>query len=367
MGTITLFFILMMFLVLVIFGFKAIKEKDAEIFLKVPPIVVSLGVLGTFVGIVLGLLNFDVNNIEASIPELLSGLKTAFITSIVGMIISIIIKTFFSLFSESETNPDGSGGLSEAKLFKKMDKITENQNKLIAEITASIKNSKEQSVATFADALKEVIKDFNSKINEQFGDNFKELNDAVKNMLDWQKQYKEDLEFLNNKYESILKSFENWDNKTAKIVQNFEKFGNSIDSYQKVIQIIQDQSGKTNQIMQLIMENRNQTQNSLKDLDALSGQIMTRYDALDSSLNQIITKSQTVFEENNQRLLSFNKEISEKLLSNTKLFEEMINKELNNSFAKFGENFSILLNNFLGDYLSITKKVDTFLAEKESE
>ena len=39
------------------------------------------------------------------------------------------------------------------------------------------------------EALEEVMRDFNSKINEQFGDNFKQLNEAVGQILVWQEQY----------------------------------------------------------------------------------------------------------------------------------------------------------------------------------
>ncbi len=55
-------------------------------------IVTIIGVLGTFGGIAWGLLNFDAQNIEASVPELLEGLKFAFLTSIVGILLSILLK-----------------------------------------------------------------------------------------------------------------------------------------------------------------------------------------------------------------------------------------------------------------------------------
>lgn len=56
--------------------------------------IISLGVLGTFVGIFIGLQNFNINSIEESIPPLLSGLKTAFVTSIYGMFIAILLTIF---------------------------------------------------------------------------------------------------------------------------------------------------------------------------------------------------------------------------------------------------------------------------------
>lgn len=56
-----------------------------------PTFISTLGVLGTFYGITVGLLDFDANNLTTSIPELLNGLKTAFFTSLAGMAGSMIL------------------------------------------------------------------------------------------------------------------------------------------------------------------------------------------------------------------------------------------------------------------------------------
>ena len=61
------------------------------------PVIISIGILGTFVGIVCGLWNFDTKNITVSIPHLLEGLKLSFITSILGMSVSIVVKLGFLL------------------------------------------------------------------------------------------------------------------------------------------------------------------------------------------------------------------------------------------------------------------------------
>src|SRR5690554_1149518 len=57
-----------------------------------PTLLTSLGILGTFVGIVIGLLGFDATDIDSSIAPLLEGLKTAFTSSLAGMLLSIIYK-----------------------------------------------------------------------------------------------------------------------------------------------------------------------------------------------------------------------------------------------------------------------------------
>jgi translation initiation factor 2 alpha subunit (eIF-2alpha) len=47
-------------------------------------------------------------------------------------------------------------------------------------------------------ALQDVIKDFNNNLTEQFGDNFKQLNEAVLKMIEWQSTYKNESLLLKN-------------------------------------------------------------------------------------------------------------------------------------------------------------------------
>ncbi|MFP6891919.1 MAG: hypothetical protein VCF07_19585, partial [Nitrospinota bacterium] len=62
----------------------------------------TVGVLGTFFGIYIGLLDFDVNDIDGSIPKLLDGLKLAFVTSILGMALGITYRTFSGFLQPEE-------------------------------------------------------------------------------------------------------------------------------------------------------------------------------------------------------------------------------------------------------------------------
>lgn len=58
---------------------------------QMPTIVSTLGVLGTFFGITIGLYDFNTSDLDNSIPLLLSGLKTAFVTSLAGMVGALIL------------------------------------------------------------------------------------------------------------------------------------------------------------------------------------------------------------------------------------------------------------------------------------
>ncbi len=61
------------------------ENNNEHLFEFIPHLFPTLGILFTFLGIAIGLWNFDSNNIEKSIPELMNGLKTAFFVSIFGV------------------------------------------------------------------------------------------------------------------------------------------------------------------------------------------------------------------------------------------------------------------------------------------
>ncbi len=69
---------------------KGVNRVIPYVYDTIPNVFTTIGVLGTFVGIYLGLINFDVENITESIPSLLEGLKTAFTTSICGILLSLV-------------------------------------------------------------------------------------------------------------------------------------------------------------------------------------------------------------------------------------------------------------------------------------
>jgi methyl-accepting chemotaxis protein len=59
----------------------------------VPNLLVGIGILGTFVGLTVGISDFEtqsVDTVRASIEDLLSGMATAFVSSIAGMLLSLV-------------------------------------------------------------------------------------------------------------------------------------------------------------------------------------------------------------------------------------------------------------------------------------
>ena len=73
----------------------------------IPAVFTTLGVFGTFLGIAFGLADFNVENIDDSIPTLLSGLFVAFWSSIFGIFFSLLSQFFVQKIQNSVASEEG--------------------------------------------------------------------------------------------------------------------------------------------------------------------------------------------------------------------------------------------------------------------
>lgn len=87
-------------------GIWYLKREKAKInkslFELIPNLFPTIGILGTFVGIAIGLYSFDSSNgnMEKSIENLLDGLKTAFYVSILGVFLLLVFSIYSSIKRE---------------------------------------------------------------------------------------------------------------------------------------------------------------------------------------------------------------------------------------------------------------------------
>ena len=94
-----------------------------------PTIISTLGVLFTFAGITIGLIHFDPNDLTKSIPELLSGLKTAFFTSLLGMIGSIILSSIINKLFDDKGSSDSE--VAAARIVNAVENMSKTSNQTV--------------------------------------------------------------------------------------------------------------------------------------------------------------------------------------------------------------------------------------------
>ena len=80
-----------LFVMLMLALTDAISHRRGGTKMNFKSAIVSVGLLGTFVGIWWGLYNFESSNITRSVPALLDGLKLSFVTSITGIGLSVLL------------------------------------------------------------------------------------------------------------------------------------------------------------------------------------------------------------------------------------------------------------------------------------
>ncbi|MDC7289715.1 MotA/TolQ/ExbB proton channel family protein [Blautia schinkii] len=159
----------------------------------VPDILTSLGILGTFVGLVWGLKNFEPNNYEAmtnSVAALVEGIKVAFLTSIYGISLSIVY-TYGMKSEYSGMTEHLQAFLEKFHAYVMPTAENESRNLLVASQklqTRAMKQMAEQFSVQMADSFEKVITPTFKKMNDSLDMLVASVTrcqqDAVKEILD---------------------------------------------------------------------------------------------------------------------------------------------------------------------------------------
>lgn len=217
-----------------------------------PSVVSTLGVLGTFIGISIGLLGFETNNLSESIPKLLSGLKTAFFTSIAGMVASIILsKKINSLYDGATGGQDDINGAANLicqsinALSEQISVESEKRLKFYDVVSQSIQNivsnigKSNECVALLEKtntAIKELygglergiseVKDRMSDTNKLLGDKFDDFAVLLQ---------KNNTEALVEVMRKVTEEFQSQMNALISrlVAENFEQLNNSVEQLNK--------------------------------------------------------------------------------------------------------------------------------------
>jgi hypothetical protein len=320
--------ILVVFVLAVIFSMRA---KQAHFVTYTPALLTTLGIFGTFAGIVIGLMLFDVNNIDGSITGLLGGLKTAFVTSLFGILASIIFKVLQSsglinpkqsadqtatatpediLAAISNQNKsldtlvvaiggDGDGSLvSQVKLLR--GDVNDNQKLLLKssnlaeEHLAKIEvhmTEQQQNFNLFSDklwikmqdfadmlsksatetvieALKQVITDFNNNLTEQFGENFKQLNESVKELVVWQENYKVQISDMVEQYKLGVESISATEKSVAAISSESQAIPKTMNDLKEVMTVNQHQLSELGSHLEAFKDMRDKAIEAVPEINA---------------------------------------------------------------------------------------------------
>ena len=279
-----------------------LKEKQYSKESVLGNIASTIGVLGTFVGISIGLWKFNPNDITSSVPLLLSGMKIAFATSIIGMAASIFMK-YIALKNEDEENIDDI-----MELFNTMIAESRNVNNTLIENqkqTENVLNKVSEIWASHQENLTVVLKNEIASLNnntiskqeeligefKKLGECFTLLNSGVNNLLTWQENYKETIENTTKELETVIQTIHNADE--------------SIESISKNSSLIKENNENLSEVLKEINKTQNVIIDSNKSIIEISNtakesipQINEHFTNIDNRTKESTAYLQTLISEN---------------------------------------------------------------------
>jgi len=257
-----------------------------------PTVLTTIGILGTFLGIAIGLLHFDVARIEFSIPVLLDGLKLAFISSIVGIVLSVFFR--FVLILGYDAGADTVRGtprvatlaarqvqLAEAQLTLTQ-RLVEQLAAFDDRLTATVQTQHRALLATldgFAGhlsemgsrqliaALETVIRDFNAKLGDQFGENFRQLDTSVAKLLEWQERYRAHLEQLGERLDHATAGAEKSAQTLDALTQQALRISHHVTDQEAVMAQLRRETMELEALLSVIAELRDKAKDAFPAMD----------------------------------------------------------------------------------------------------
>lgn len=322
----------------------------------VPGTMTGLGILGTFVGLVLGVGGFDTSTTDAvmvSITHLLGGMSTAFLTSIVGVLLSLAFSHIYKKYVDStnqsledfvtafhDKNLDGSSSNAENQLLGYQQQQTElmkNFATVVSEaVSTSIANTMRTELVPIFDEMKSTVKEFSEIasqqqkdglnqvvqefircMNESLRGQFDELAATIQKTCEWQKASTEQMQKIVDSICDTSNEIEKVNAVSHQTVEEMNGFVTLLKEYQEKLhseaELIQQQIANSNEI----------SERQANYLDKL----------VESEMQLLSNTAAQLSEENHKQLMELTKASSEQM----SVISEAANNVMQNSKQQIEE------------------------------
>ena len=256
---------------------------------QVPGMLTGLGILGTFIGLAIGLEHFNTGTtaqMTQSIEPLMNGIKVAFHTSIFGMVFSLTfnavykrklydgecaVNDFVHAFKKYVLPDTENNGMNQLislqgeqivamdKMYEKMaqelERIIEPQferlNRTVSEFeTIMVRNETE--------AIRQIVDTFINEMNASLGNSFYQLSESVSEQYKSQKETADLMTELLKTTGSNTSNLHSINNETERLVATLNSYTASIQTIQNELQrTLSGLSGEDKAVHELIMQEKN--------------------------------------------------------------------------------------------------------------
>ena len=239
----------------------------------------------------------------------------------------------------------------------------------------------EENSKAFIEALNKTIRDFNNNLIESFGSNFKQLNEAVIKLVDWQEEYKQIIETTTENQKVIFDSF----NGIEKELQTFTSETRNINSIvselstltkesmeqniklNETLNVFSELNNQAKELIPNLIEINNNVENDIKTFNNYSSELISN---LDSFTNNLQTNFSQYIDDINKGIKGSTDNIIEIMQDSIKKIENNFNKSLENTDLKLketSENIFIGIEKFNSDFSnSMKEQLDKFINNNEN-
>ena len=256
---------------------------------QVPGMLTGLGILGTFIGLSIGLEHFNTGTtaqMTESIEPLMNGIKVAFHTSIFGMVFFFIfnaiykrklyegecaVNDFAQAFKKYVLPDTENNGMNQlislqgeqiaamdrmyGRMAEELERIIEPQfeklNRAVTEFeTIMVRNETE--------AIRQIVDTFISEMNASLGNSFYQLGESVNEQYKSQKETADLMTELLEKTGSNTSNLHSINNETERLISTLNSYTGSIQTIQNELQrTLSGLSGEDKAVHELIMQEKN--------------------------------------------------------------------------------------------------------------
>ena len=296
-----------------------------------PTLLTTLGIFFCFMGIAIGLADFDPNDVKASVPHLLQGIRTSFWVSVSGIGWALTIKIRYVMFGDAGLSAATAGtagatvddlatqlallnsvvaGKSQSSLANLLragrDDSNERLDRLVTALATHAQGTAESNAKALVQILSEVVRDFNSTLNVQFGENFKHLNEGVARLVTWQVQYEQQLDRLIERESAMSKTMLDVSVRYQELVDNSGVFVSTAGSLNGLLSALNGEreklAGGLTVLAGLVEHASNGLPNIEKNIVEMTNQIARGVQTNQDMLGSVLKSSWQSVQVHNQHL-----------------------------------------------------------------
>ena len=248
-----------------------------------------------------------------------------------------------------------------------MDNSTRENSELILAFKEFSNYMLEENSKAFIEALNKTIRDFNINLVETFGSNFKQLNEAVAKLLDWQEHYKDTIELTTENQKTIFNSFRNIETELDNFNQKTKGINTVVSELSLATKEALEQNYRLNDSLEVIAQLDNQVKELLPNFMKINSNLDDNLKTFSEETNKI-TDELKDFTSNLGSSLDKSKNQVNKLLEDTiKSFSTTIEKSEENNkeiVRSTSEKIKALNDELDKSIKEKINKIDNFLKEQ---